>query len=101
MSWCGPLRSDLGAVIERLLREPAFRSLVCADPAAALRGYELDDVDREVVVERAEAARTAEPPRTRRPARRDLLAGLDAYAAELVAEGRLRPPRRGAVGRAS
>jgi hypothetical protein len=41
--------SDFDEVLERLVTDPAFQTALATDPDSALRGYSLDDQEREVL----------------------------------------------------
>ncbi len=100
-SGSGP--SGIGAVLERMVFEPDFRSRVADDRESALAGVQLDDLDREILA--VHIGETGAPcDRAPRPSRSAVLGFLDDFVAGggLVSLGiSPRSGNRGAVRSAS
>lgn len=81
-----PVVSGLGLVLERMVVEAGFRAALTADVDSALRGYVLDEVDRELIIEQIGTGVSAvpdglDPGVARLMTRTNLLRVLDAFVA--------------------
>ncbi|MGH3516607.1 MAG: hypothetical protein ACRDQ7_04185 [Haloechinothrix sp.] len=72
--------SAIGALLERIAFEPGFRVRLVLNPDVTLAGYELDDLDHEVLAEHLRV--TPQGEHASFPSRSSVLGFLDAFVAE-------------------